>query len=128
MRTRISEENELTRVRGSAGLQKAMERMDSSIQPLALIRSVAGVSPPVNKVGAVAGTGFKDAILQALQATSDLQKESGRLSREFSLDNPAVSLENTMLVGVKSGTAFQATLQVRNKVVQAYTDIMNMQV
>lgn len=105
-----------------------MERMDFSIQPLNLVRSVAGVSPPVNKAGAVTGTGFKDAMLQALQATSDLQKEVGRLSREFSLDNPTVSLENTMIAGVKSSIAFQATLQVRNKVVQAYTDVMNMQV
>ena len=102
--------------------------MDFSIQPIDLVRSASSVTPAVNKTGAVAGTGFKDAMLQALQATSDLQAESGRLSKEFTLDNPTVSLEETMIAGVKSTIAFQATLQVRNRVVQAYTDIMNMQV
>lgn len=66
--------------------------------------------------------------MQALQTTSSLQKESGRLSREFQLEKSTASLEETMLVGVKSNIAFQATLQVRNRIVQAYTDIMNMQV
>ncbi|WP_232834290.1 flagellar hook-basal body complex protein FliE [Rhodoferax ferrireducens] len=33
-----------------------------------------------------------------------------------------------MLVGVKSNIAFQATLQVPNRIVQAYTYIMKMQV
>lgn len=102
--------------------------MDLSIKPSDLVRSIAGVSPPVNRTAVVAGTGFKDALLQALQATSDLQKESGRLSKEFALDSPTVSLEETMLAGVKSSIAFQATLQVRNRFVQAYTDVMNMQV
>lgn len=102
--------------------------MDYSIAPLDLTRSIAGANPLASKSRAVPGTGFKDAMLQALQATSDLQTESGRLSKAFSLDNPTVSLEATMVAGVKSTIAFQVTLQVRNKVVQAYTDIMNMQV
>lgn len=67
-------------------------------------------------------------MLKALQGTSDLQAESGRLSKAFSLDNPTVSLEETMIAGAKAGIAFQATLQARNRIVQAYTDIMNMQV
>lgn len=102
--------------------------MDLSIKPLDSIRPIAGVSPLAHKTAAVGGTGFKDALLQALQETSDLQKQSGRLSKEFTLDNPTVSLEETMLAGVKATVAFQATLQVRNRVVQAYTEIMNMQI
>lgn len=66
--------------------------------------------------------------MQALQSTSRLQKESGPLSKEFQLENSTASLEETMFTDVKSNIAFQATLHVRNRVVQAYTDIMNMQV
>lgn len=102
--------------------------MDVSIKPLDLVRTVVGVIPSVDKSSPTQETGFKDAMLKALQATSDLQTESARLSKEFSLDNPTVSLEETMIAGVKSNVAFQATLQMRNRVVQAYTDIMNMQV
>lgn len=100
--------------------------MEFAIKPLQSIDAVVGLGQPVIKGPAVQGNGFKDALLQALQETSALQQESGRLSKEFSLDNPTVSLEETMLAGVKSTIAFQATLQVRNRVVQAYSEIMNM--
>ena len=50
------------------------------------------------------------------------------LQRELQLDNPSVSLEQTMVAMQKSQLGFQATLQVRNRLVQAYSEIMNMQV
>lgn len=103
-------------------------QMDFSIQRLDVVRATTGGGPVVSKADAVVGTSFKDAIKQALQATSDLQAESGRLSKEFALENPTVSLEQVMVAGVKSTVAFQATIQMRNRVVQAYTDIMNMQI
>ena len=65
---------------------------------------------------------------QALRAVSDAQLESGRLQRELQLDNPTVSLEQTMIAMNKSQVGFTAALTVRNRLVQAYTDIMNMQV
>ena len=98
------------------------------MKPVDFIRPVAGISQPLGKNSNAQGTGFKDAMVQALQTTSDLQKESGRLSQEFQLEKSTASLEQTMLVGVKSNIAFQSTLQVRNRLVQAYTDILNMQV
>ena len=102
--------------------------MDLKLTPLDSIQSITRAAQALTKTSPVHGTGFQDALVNALQATSDLQKESGRLSKEFTLDNSTVSLEETMIAGQKSGIAFQATLQVRNKVVQAYSDIMNMQV
>ena len=44
------------------------------------------------------------------------------------LGDASVSLEETMVTMQKAQIGFQATLQVRNRLVQAYTDIMNMQV
>ena len=74
------------------------------------------------------GEGFLDAMKGALATTSQLQRESGLLNHEVTLENPTVSLEETMLASVKSNIAFQVTLQSRNRIVQAYTDVMNMQV
>lgn len=102
--------------------------MELRLTPLDSIQSIARATQALSKTATVQAKGFQDALADALQATSALQKESGRLGKEFTLDNPTVSLEQTMIAGQKSGIAFQATLQVRNKVVQAYTDIMNMQV
>ena len=50
------------------------------------------------------------------------------MQREVQLDNPTVSIEQTMVAMQKAQIGFQAALQVRNKMVQAYTDIMQMQV
>jgi flagellar hook-basal body complex protein FliE len=44
------------------------------------------------------------------------------------LDNPAVSIEETMVAMQKAQIGFQAAVQVRNRLVQAYSEVMNMQV
>jgi flagellar hook-basal body complex protein FliE len=72
--------------------------------------------------------GFSNALQSALSSVSAAQNESGRLQREVQMENPAVSLEQTMVAIQKAQIGFQATLHVRNRMVQAYTDIMNMQV
>ena len=83
--------------------------------------------PRAEGVGAPVG-GFKAAMTQALQGVSQSQLEAQRLQRELTLDNSAVSVEETMLAMQKANVGFQATLQVRNRMLQAYSDIMNMQV
>ncbi|MED5619756.1 flagellar hook-basal body complex protein FliE [Ideonella sp. BN130291] len=71
---------------------------------------------------------FQNAMTQALKGVSESQHEAERLQREVQLDNPTVSLEETMIAMQKAQIGFQATLQVRNRLVQAYSDIMNMPV
>jgi flagellar hook-basal body complex protein FliE len=84
--------------------------------------------PLAPKGGAVEGTGFQQALGKALGAVSKSQIEATAMQREVQMDNPTVSLEQTMVAMQKSQIGFQATLQVRNRLVQAYSDIMNMQV
>jgi flagellar hook-basal body complex protein FliE len=78
--------------------------------------------------GAAEPGGFQGALKTALGSVSAAQNESTRLQREVQLENPKVSLEETMVAIQKAQIGFQATLHVRNRMVQAYTDIMNMQV
>jgi flagellar hook-basal body complex protein FliE len=84
--------------------------------------------PRVGGVEAAQPGGFRSAMADALKEVSQSQTEADRLQRELSLDNPAVSLEQTMMAMQKAQIGFQATLQVRNRLAQAYSDIMNMQV
>jgi flagellar hook-basal body complex protein FliE len=72
--------------------------------------------------------GFKAAMASALNQVSQSQLEASRMQREVTLGNPEVSLEETMVSMQKAQIGFQATLQVRNRLVQAYSEIMNMQV
>jgi flagellar hook-basal body complex protein FliE len=82
---------------------------------------------PVARSAAPAG-GFATEMIRALADVSRAQGEAQRLQREVTLDNPTVSLDETMVAMQKAQLGFQATLAVRNRLVQAYTDIMNMQV
>ena len=83
---------------------------------------------PLKAPKAVPGGGFQHALTQALGAVSQSQNEASRLQGELQMDNPTVSLEQTMVAMQKAQIGFQATLQVRNRLVQAYTDVMNMTV
>jgi flagellar hook-basal body complex protein FliE len=108
--------------------------MDLNLKPFDFAQAVAraGLRPdgmPLARTAeAVGGGNFQSAMAQALQSVSRSQQEAQTLQRELQLDNPSVSLEQTMVAMQKSQLGFQATLQVRNRMVQAYSEIMNMQV
>ncbi len=72
--------------------------------------------------------GFPGEFKAALQSVSQAQNFAATLQKQVQMENPKVSLEETMVAIQKAQIGFQATLHVRNRMVQAYTDIMNMQV
>lgn len=103
---------------------------DLRIKPFDFNQAVAraGLRPDgLPRTDAVAG-GFQAAMADALKGVSQTQFEASRLQRELTLDNPTVSLEETMMATQKAQLGFSAALQVRNRLVQAYSEIMNMQV
>ncbi len=61
-----------------------------------------------------------------LGSVSRAQNEATRLQREVQLDNPSVSLEETMVSMQKASLSFQAMTEVRNRLVEAYQQVMNM--
>jgi len=84
---------------------------------------------PLNRPPESAGApSFATAMDQALRSVSRSQAEASRMQREVQLDNPTVSLEETMVAMQRAQIGFQAAVQVRNRLVQAYSDIMSMQV
>ena len=102
--------------------------MDMRISPLTS-QALSGVgATALKRPGAAADPGIGDGFKAALKAVSATQQEASRLQTQVQLGNPNVSLEETMLAMQKSQIGFQATLHVRNRMVQAYTDVMNMSV
>jgi flagellar hook-basal body complex protein FliE len=71
---------------------------------------------------------FQTSFSAALKQVSAAQAEATEMQKQVQLGNPAVSIEQTMVAMQKAQIGFQATLQARNRLVQAYTDIMQMQV
>ncbi|MBD1556042.1 flagellar hook-basal body complex protein FliE [Vibrio sp. S9_S30] len=64
----------------------------------------------------------------AINNVNALQKQSGELATRFDQGDPNVSLSDVMIARNKSSVAFDATIQVRNKLVEAYKELMNMPV
>lgn len=109
--------------------------MDLKLKPFDFAQAVARAGlgtdglPLAGKTTAAAGApSFQQAMTQALQGVSQAQGDAAYLQQQVQLDNPTVSLEQTMVAMQKAQIGFQAVVQVRNRLVQAYADIMNMQV
>jgi flagellar hook-basal body complex protein FliE len=90
-------------------------------------RGSAGAPTDALGAGESAGS-FSGALKDALQGASKLQEDSVALQQRFLMGDEGASLERTMMAMQKSQVAFQAALTVRNRLVAAYTDIMNMPV
>lgn len=84
--------------------------------------------PSLAPKAGVAAPGFQGELKVALQSVSESQNFATALQKQVQMENPKVSLEETMVAIQKAQIGFQATLHVRNRMVQAYTDIMNMSV
>ncbi len=92
---------------------------------------IAGGASGVGSSSATSGAskaGFGSALSEALKGVSDSQNQASWMQNELQMDNPTVSLEQTMVQMQKAQIGFQAAISVRNRLVQSYTDIMNMQV
>ncbi len=108
--------------------------MNVSLKPFDFARAAARAGIDLPSTGPAAGKAvdkpgsFQGAMSKALKEVSQAQLNASAMQREVTLDNPTVSIEQTMVAMQKAQVAFQATLQTRNKLVQAYSEIMNMQV
>ena len=93
-------------------------------------KSLGGATALSGGAGDAAGAGvdFASTLDSALKSVSQTQAQAEELQRQFQLENPNVSLEQTMLAMNTSALSFSAAVQVRNRLVQAYDAIMNMQV
>jgi flagellar hook-basal body complex protein FliE len=92
--------------------------------------AVAGLDGVTSLSGAqrAGGVSFGKSLEDAMANVSRMQNESQTMAREFQAENPNVTLEETMIAMQQSSLSFQAAVQVRNKLVTAYNEIMNMQV
>jgi len=93
----------------------------------AATRPAAAPEAPAS-VGGPAKVDFADALKNSISQVSEAQNSSAEMGKKFALGDDSVSLSDVMVSMQKASIGFQATVQVRNKLVSAYHEIMNMQV
>lgn len=69
---------------------------------------------------------FSEMFSNAINSVNETQHTSSALATAYTKGDPGVTLTQVMVASQKSGVSFQALTQVRNKLVEAYQDIMNM--
>ena len=71
---------------------------------------------------------FANVLKGSLDGVAKLQNEASKLQKDFTVGDPNTNLQDVMISMQKANIALQQTIQVRNKLVQAYHEIMNMPV
>jgi len=82
---------------------------------------------PLSEINSSASD-FATMLKHAVDGVNTMQLASKDAQQRFEMGDPSLSLAEVMLTKEKSGIAFEATVQVRNKVLEAYKQIMNMPV
>jgi flagellar hook-basal body complex protein FliE len=102
--------------------------MDTLLAKLNAARELMehGVAPA--KPAAKGGVDFASLLKASVDGVDRSQVQANTLAERFQLGDPKVSLEETMVAVQKASLSFQQMVQIRNRVIAAYHDIMNMQV
>lgn len=104
-----------------------IEAMVAQLRAAAAQAAPPGDGPVRAGEAAPGGTvDFSAALKSSLDQINQMQKQSSELGERFALGDTSVSLSDAMLSMQKAGIAMQQAIQVRNRLVQAYQDIMNM--
>lgn len=104
-----------------AQMRSAMAIAQGGVAPLTP-KTPAGVS------GTAAATDFASVLKSSLDGVAQAQNHAESMQQAFVLGDDKVSLSDVMIDMQKANISFQTTVQVRNKFVAAYNDIMNMQI
>lgn len=94
-------------------------------QVLAQMRAMSlQASRPVQETKG--NTDFSDLLQKSIASVNNSQLHAGKMAEAFETGAANISLTDVMVAQQKASVSFQATLQVRNKLVEAYKDVMNM--
>ncbi|MDC7807317.1 flagellar hook-basal body complex protein FliE [Luteimonas sp BLCC-B24] len=122
----------LSQIRSYQGQVGQARQMTAADAPRSDAIAVQGGIGGIGGMQGVAGTpgvaapSFGATLRNAIEGVNSAQQRSGALVRAFELGEPGADLAKVMVASQQSQVAFRATVEVRNRLVQAYQDVMNM--
>ncbi len=102
-----------------------MSNIDQMVNQLRAVAAQASGTSAPQEVGA---QDFAAMLKSAVDEVNSAQMDAKQLTRQFETGDPDVNLQDVVLSLQKASLSFQTMVQVRNKLVSAYQEIMNMQV
>lgn len=101
-----------------AQLKAAAARAQGNVAPM---ENITGGEKQASRVD------FAGVLKNTLDGVNSAQEKARKMSQSFSMGDDNINLSDVMIAAQKANIAFQTSLQVRNKLVSAYRDIMTMQ-
>lgn len=110
------------------GEMKALRERSNGFRPAGVSDDVAvtGLKGVLESGEANRQVPFSQLLTNAIDQVNEVQKESGKLSTAFQQGDPDTTLTEVVIASEKASIAFEAMTEVRNRLVNAYEDIMNM--
>ncbi len=102
--------------------------MNSVLARMQAMADMAQGKPPADPQQQASGVDFGSVLRQAVREVSDAQNTAQAKAQAFQLGDQNMSLEEVMISLQKANLAFQGMIAVRNKLVEAYRDVTNLQV
>jgi flagellar hook-basal body complex protein FliE len=102
--------------------------IESVLQQMRATALQAGFAPtaPTDSADSVETGGFAAELKRSLDNISGAQTQAYGQAEAFELGKPGVALNDVMVDLQKANVAFQTGLQVRNRLVTAYQEVMNL--
>ena len=98
-------------------------------QVLAQMRAMQALANPQATPEAVQGQGnFSNLMQDSIREVNVAMQQSRAMTTRFEMGDPSVSLAEVMVNSQKAGLQFQAVAEIRNRVLSAYKEVMNMPV
>ncbi|MDD5296439.1 MAG: flagellar hook-basal body complex protein FliE [Rhodocyclaceae bacterium] len=105
---------------------RAMDLMLSDLRATAGVAT--GQAAGSGATGAAGGPDFAQVLKGAMDQVSQAQQSAEQMANNFTSGDSSVNLQDVMLNLQKANVSFQQMVQVRNRLVTAYHDIMNMSI
>lgn len=104
--------------------------IDRMLSQLRTAAALAARKPPAASVveASPAKGDFAEVLKSSLNEVARTQNQAASLSKSFTVGDPNTNIQEVMVAMQKANISFQQAVQVRNKLVQAYHEVMNMQV
>ena len=97
-------------------------------QVLAQMRVARAQATGGAEVEQAAQGNFGELLQKSINAVNETQQTAGSLRTSFEQGRDGVDIAEVMIAAQKSSVSFEAMVAVRNKLVEAYKDVMNMPV
>ncbi|HXK55786.1 MAG: flagellar hook-basal body complex protein FliE [Gammaproteobacteria bacterium] len=103
----------------------SVNNIDQVLAQMRVIKAQAMGNPELTDPGAES-VSFSSMLKQTIDSVNRTQLQASEMKQAFELGDKEVNLAEVMVAVQKSDISFEAMVQVRNKLIDAYKEVMNM--